>query len=62
MDFSEDEDNKIEEEVDAFKSIIPPRPRNFLGGHGKLELSNSATEIRVECNKLMNDILEERIK
>jgi hypothetical protein len=36
MDYSEDEDNKIEEEVDAFKSIIPSRPKNRLGGHGKL--------------------------
>jgi hypothetical protein len=38
MDFSEDEDNKIEEEVDAFRSVIPPRPKNNPGGHGKLEI------------------------
>lgn len=36
MDYSDDENVKIEEEVDAFKSIIPNRPKNNPGGHGKL--------------------------
>ena len=38
MEISEDEDNKIEEEVDAFRSIIPNRPKNHPGGHGKLDI------------------------
>ncbi len=28
MDFSDDDNMKMEEEVNAFRSIIPPRPKN----------------------------------
>lgn len=46
MDFSDDENIKIEEQVNAFRSIIPNKKKGHIGGHGKIKLCEESKKMK----------------